>query len=105
MTFVGYLDLISTRWNVEDDILLSGGDCDAPKEGRFSFLHISLLDEWRSATVELGKEEKILQKGKGRNPVGYLAGLPWSFEKNEFQHCLESGQESGRKSGQIPAGF
>ena len=35
VTFEDYLDMVSIRGNVEDDILLSGGDCDAPKGGFF----------------------------------------------------------------------
>ena len=38
LTFVGYLDLISTSWNVEDNILLRRGVCDARKEKKRKIL-------------------------------------------------------------------
>ena len=40
MTFEGYLNLVRTSGNVEDDILLRRGDCDAPQEGGFPLVEI-----------------------------------------------------------------
>ena len=51
------LDLVGTSGNVEDDILLRRGDCDAPKEGGFSF-YIDL--GWTSEGAQL----LILEKKK-----------------------------------------
>ena len=74
------------------------------KEG-FPFIYISLLDEQRSAAFKLGKKKNFCIKWKGPNPASFWPDT-WPdclavLKKNEFCHCLESGQESGRKSGRI----
>ena len=57
------LDLMYMSQNVEDDILLRGEDCEAPKT-RVFILCIFLLDKQSSTTFHLGKEKKNFEKKK-----------------------------------------
>ena len=92
LTFEGYFDLISASWNVEDDILLRRGVCDArKKKKRERFL-------WTVFSAQSGRISSQFL-------AGYLAGLVGSFEKKLRSLCLESGRLFGWISGQILAGF
>ena len=74
-------------WDVEDDIVLRGRDCDALTKKKI------LAESLFYFFIESSRIS-------GQFLAGYLAEWAEQFEKNLETHCLESGLESGRKSGQ-----
>ena len=69
------MDLVSTSWNVDDDILSMGRVCDAPKEkGR-----------------KISGEQCFLENPAG-NPASSWPDWLGHLENFLFRHCHESGR-------------
>ena len=67
-----------TKFNMALGLIVK--DYVTPRKKEGFLLYINLC--WTSGGAQLlnlEKKKKIFQKGKGPNPAGCLAGLPWSF--------------------------